>query len=80
MPLEGGANVMPINPPTVLGYKLNEEANTRKTLRMAWTNTNTNNTYREINQLKKHETASGADYARFKRQRATLRNFNDSAK
>ena len=56
-----------------------QEANTRKVLRMAWTTKADHaNTYRDVNHLKKHETASGQDYARFKRERATLKNYNDS--
>ena len=74
-----GVNTGKSNPPTLMGYKLNQEANTRKVLRMAWTTKADHaNTYRDVNHLKKHETASGQDYARFKRERATLKNYNDS--
>jgi len=74
-----GVNTVKSNPPTLMGYKLNQEANTRKTLRMAWTHKSGNSdTYRNVNNLKKSETASGQDYARYKRQRAVLKNYNDS--
>jgi len=67
------------NPPTLMGYKLNEEASTRKVLRMAWTTPETNNTFRDISNMKKNQTACGSDYARFRRERAMLRNYSDSA-
>jgi len=66
--------------PTGNSGKTLEEVNTRKTLRMVWTPTNTqtqNSPHRRVLNLGKHETSSGSDYARYKRQSATMKNYDD---
>ena len=47
---------------------------------MVWTPTNTqtqNSPHRRVLNLGKHETSSGSDYARYKRQSATMKNYDD---
>ena len=66
--------------PTVLGHKKGEEVATRRVVRMSWTGANTDGRYTATrNVAGTGRTASGSDYARFKRERATLRNYNDNS-
>ena len=66
--------------PTILGYKKGEEVATRRVVRMSWTGANTDGRYTAVrNVAGTGRTAAGSDYARFKRERATLRNYNDNS-
>ena len=67
--------------PTLLGKKQGEESQTRQVLRNAWNkpaDATQTTPYRKGYNLGKHETSSGSDYARFKRERATMKNYNDN--
>lgn len=66
--------------PTGNSSKTQEEVNTRRILRMGWTPIDThtqNSPHRKVLNLGKHQTSSGSDYARYKRQSATMKNYND---
>lgn len=66
--------------PTINSTKTSEEVNSRRALRMVWTPTSThtqNTPYRKVLNLGNHETSSGTDYARYKRESATMKNYND---
>ena len=67
--------------PTLLGKRQGEDVQNRAGVRMVWhrTDTATQSTpYRQVYNLAKSETASGTEYARFKRERATARNYNET--
>ena len=68
--------------PTLLGKRNGEDARNRTNVRMVWHNTSTavqGTPYRQVYNLDKSETASGSQYARFKRERAVALNYNDNA-
>jgi len=76
-----GGGVQGISPkPTSLGYKKAEEVAARRVVRMSWTGANSDGRYTNTRNVSgTGRTASGSDYARFKRERATLRNYNDNS-
>lgn len=76
-----GGGVQGISPkPTILGHKKGEEVAARRVVRMSWTGANTDGRYTAVrNVAGTGRTASASDYARFKRERATLRNYNDNS-
>ena len=68
--------------PTTLGKKQGEDIQNRTSVRMVWhnpSNATQGSPYRQVYNLDKHETASGSQYARFKRERAVARNYNDTS-
>lgn len=68
--------------PTILGKRQGEDTRNRASVRMVWHNPSAatqSSPYRQVYNLDKHETATGSQYARFKRERAVARNYNDTS-
>jgi len=58
-----------------LGYRLGQQSATRRVVRLSWNGAGTN--YNEV-KYQNATTASSGDYTRYRRERATARNYNDS--
>jgi len=68
--------------PTILGKRQGEDTQNRASVRKVWHNPNNatqSSPYRKVYNLDKSETATGSQYARFKRERAVARNYNDTS-